>query len=70
MGPDRDAVSLGRDELVEPSHFSVDRLEQVLEEHAHESPVSAVDAICEAVPAFAGMVEQSDDFTIVVAKVA
>lgn len=50
--------------------FSVERLERVIEEHAHESPVSAVDAICEAVPAFAGTVEQSDDFTIVVAKVA
>jgi serine phosphatase RsbU (regulator of sigma subunit) len=50
--------------------FSVDRLEKVLDEHAHDTAVSAVDAICEAVPAFAGMVEQSDDFTVVVAKVS
>lgn len=50
--------------------FSVDRLEQVLVEHGHDSAVAAVDAICEAVPAFAGRVEQSDDFTVVVAKVS
>jgi sigma-B regulation protein RsbU (phosphoserine phosphatase) len=50
--------------------FSVDRLEQVLDKHAHDSAISAVDAICEAVPAFAGLEEQSDDFTVVVAKVS
>jgi hypothetical protein len=54
----------------EAEQFSVDRLERVIEEHAQDSAVSAVDAICEAVPAFAGAVEQSDDFTIVVAKVS
>ncbi|GGG73642.1 PP2C family protein-serine/threonine phosphatase [Edaphobacter dinghuensis] len=50
--------------------FSVDRLEQVLSEHTHVSSNTIVDAICEAVPAFAGAAEQSDDFTVVVAKVS
>lgn len=50
--------------------FSVDRLEQVLGEQTHVSSSTIVDAICEAVPAFAGTVDQSDDFTVVVAKVS
>lgn len=50
--------------------FSVDRLEEVLRGNIHEPPAASVDAICEAVPAFAGVVEQSDDFTVVVAKVS
>jgi serine phosphatase RsbU (regulator of sigma subunit) len=50
--------------------FSVDRLEQVLRENTYGVPTTIVNAICEAVPAFAGMVEQSDDFTVVVAKIS
>lgn len=50
--------------------FSVDRLEQVLREHDHDSASTIVEAICQAVPAFAGTTEQSDDFTVVAAKVS
>lgn len=50
--------------------FSVDRLEQVLYDHARGPSTAIVDAICEAVPVFAGKVEQSDDFTVIVAKVS
>jgi len=54
----------------ESEQFSVDRLEQVLRKNVRGSSAAIVDAICEAVPTFAGMVEQSDDFTIVAAKVS
>lgn len=63
-----DGVTEQENNLAE--QFSVDRLKQVLLDHAHSSSTTIVEAISEAVPAFAGSVEQSDDFTVVVAKVS
>jgi hypothetical protein len=48
--------------------FSLDRLQQVILNKASDTPAQIVADISDAVSTFAGPTEQSDDFTIVIAK--
>lgn len=48
--------------------FSLDRLQQVILNKASDTPTQIVADISDAVSTFAGPTEQSDDFTIVIAK--
>lgn len=52
----------------EDEPFGLERVEEVLREHAHESPEDMAAALYEAVRAFAGDVEAEDDRTIVIVK--
>lgn len=49
--------------------FSIERLTGVIADRASEPPAAIVDAIADAVSAFAGAAEQSDDFTVIVVRV-
>ncbi len=53
---------------VDEEEFGVERLEEVILAHAHESAEEIVDAIEAAVDAFVGDVPPFDDFTLVVLK--
>lgn len=56
-------------ENTQTEEFSIDRLKQVILSQTSTPPAAIVAAISEAVSTFAGTAEQSDDFTVVVAKI-